>query len=112
MMRMRAAKARRQQKLGRFAEQFLARITEELLCLRVDQSDGAIFVDAQHTVGSRFDDQTELFLGRLLLAVIYVHSAGADDLAGMVGNRLTPDQYRDDFAIARGPLAIPGYTHA
>jgi hypothetical protein len=61
MMRMLSAKARRNQRLDRVAEQLVATVAEELLGLRVDQRDAALSIDDHHRVGRRFD-QTAVVL--------------------------------------------------
>ena len=54
--------------LDRTPNEFLAGITEDGLCLRVDQSDAAFSVSHDHGVGCRLDHQTELFFGQLALS--------------------------------------------
>src|SRR6266542_4178224 len=60
LARMGPAKAMRYQKFDGLAKQFLPPIAEQLLDMRVDQRDHAVFVDHEHAVRSRFDDQAHL----------------------------------------------------
>ena len=62
MPRVIAAKRFWHQDLDRLARQFLARVAEEALCLRVDQQHPAFAVHQHDSAGRGFHDSAELFL--------------------------------------------------
>ena len=56
----------RDQDLHRPADQFLARVAEQTLCLRIDNDDDSCGIDDHHTVGRRLEQGPEVRFGGAL----------------------------------------------
>ena len=112
LARMGPAKAMRYQKFDGLAKQFLPPIAEQLLDMRVDQRDHAVFVDHEHAVRSRFDDQAHLLFGKFLFAIIHIHGARADNLTRVVRHRVAAQQHGNGPAVANEKLALTGNDFA
>ena len=80
--------------------------------MRVDQRDHAVFVDHEHAVRSRFDDQAHLLFGKFLFAIIHIHGARADNLTRVVRHRVAAQQHGNGPAVANEKLALTGNDFA
>src|SRR5690242_19577904 len=63
---MPGAKALWHERLDALTQQLVARVAEQLLCLRVDENDLSVAADDDHRVGRGFEQAAELRLARSL----------------------------------------------
>ena len=102
---MSIVKAFGHQHFHRISQQFVARISEQLFCARVDQHDPAALIDNHHGIGRRLQQGAELVFRAFASGDV----ADGADYHGTVRrlDRTQADFDRELSAIFSQPIAVP-----